>query len=137
MAVVDVIAERGYEVATVEEIAARAGVTMVEFDRRFSGKEDCAQRCFESFSDDWRYRIDRAYSAFPDWPRNLRAAAYEVADWMNENPNLVRFGTVEILKAENEMIRVRREVAFTYGAELIDRAGRRRRIRPRSRMRRR
>jgi AcrR family transcriptional regulator len=121
IAVVDVVVERGYESTTTEEIAARAGVTIDEFHQRFSDKEDCALRCFEAFIADWRFRVDRAYSAFPDWPRNLRAAAYEVADWMDENPNLTRFGVVEILKAENEMLRVRREEALTYGAELIDR----------------
>lgn len=121
MAVVDVVAERGYREATVEEIAARAGIGVAEFHRRFTGKEDCTQRCFEAFADNWVARLERAYRAQPDWRHGLRAAAYETADWMSENPNLIRFGAVEILKAENEMIRVRREVAFTFGAELIDR----------------
>jgi AcrR family transcriptional regulator len=121
LATVDVIVERGYEAATVEQVAERAGISVAEFHRRFTGKEDCTRRSFEAFADDWVLRVERAYSAYPDWRTGLRAAAYEVADWMNENPKLIRFGVMEILKAESEMIRVRREVAFVYGAELIDR----------------
>jgi AcrR family transcriptional regulator len=121
LAVVDVVAERGYEEATVEEIAARAGITTADFHRRFADKEECARVSFEAFVDDFRFRIETAYAAFPDWRTGLRAAAYEVADWMDENPNLIRFGAVEILKARNEMVRVRREEALGYGAELIDR----------------
>jgi AcrR family transcriptional regulator len=120
LAIVEVVDEVGYEAATVEQIVERAGVTRTEFLRRFKDKEDCAQRSFEAFADDYRLRIFSAYSAFPDWRTGLRAAAYEVADWMDDHPDVVRFGAVEILKAENEMIRVRREEAISYGAELID-----------------
>jgi AcrR family transcriptional regulator len=121
LAIVDVVAERGYEAATVEQVAGRAGVSIAEFERRFADKEECAHVSFEAFVDDFRHRIEAAYAAYPDWRTGLRAAAYEVADWMSENPNLIRFGAVEILKAENEMVRVRREEALGYGAELIDR----------------
>jgi AcrR family transcriptional regulator len=105
----------------VAEVAERAGVGLDEFFRCFKGKEDCAQRSFESLDDDWRFRIYSAYSGQPDWRRALRAAAYEMADWMGEHPETMRFGMVEILKAENEMIRVRREESFRWGAGLIDR----------------
>lgn len=121
MALVDVVAERGYEAATLDEILGRAGVTRAEFFRRFGDKEDCVRDCFEAFTEDWHFRIDSAYCAFADWRTSLRAAAYEVADWMAENPNLIRFGMVEVLKAENEMIRVIREDAVRYGAGLVDR----------------
>jgi AcrR family transcriptional regulator len=120
VAFVEVVDERGYEAASLEEVVARSGVTAAEFHRRFAGKEDCAQQSFEALTDDWRFRVYSAYSAFPDWRSGLRAAAYEVADWMEEHPAVVHFGIVEILKAENEMIRVRREEALTYGGELID-----------------
>jgi AcrR family transcriptional regulator len=120
VAIVQVVDERGYEAATVEEIIERAGVTRAQFFQRFRDKDDCARWSFEALTDDWRFRVYGAYSAHPDWRSGLRAAAYEVADWMKEHPDVVRFGAVEILKAETEMIRVRREEAVNYGAELID-----------------
>jgi AcrR family transcriptional regulator len=120
VAMVDVAAERGYEAASVELVAARAGVTLTEFRRRFRDKEECALRSFEAFADDMQARFEDAYYAQRDWRTGLRAAAYELADWIEENPNLVRFGVVEVLKAENEMMRVRREEAVSIGARLID-----------------
>lgn len=121
MAVVDIVAERGYRAATVAEIIERAGVTSEEFHTRFADLEDCALRSFEVFVADFEWRVEEAYSSQPDWRSGLRAAAYEVADWMSANPNLVRFGAIELLEAENEMARVRREQALSYGGKLIDR----------------
>jgi len=121
LAVVDIVAERGYRAATVAEIIERAGVSREEFDGRFADKEDCILRSFDAFAADWEWRVNNAYSGQPDWRSGLRAAAYEVADWMSANPNLVRFGMVDILEAENEMVRVRREQALSYGGKLIDR----------------
>jgi hypothetical protein len=50
----------------------------------------------------------------------LRAAAYETAAWMEENPLLAPFGAVEVLRLGNEMARVRREQLFQYCAQMID-----------------
>jgi AcrR family transcriptional regulator len=121
LAIVDVVAEQGYEVTTIDDIVGRAGVTRAEFDRRFKDKEDAVLRSFEAFNADYRWRIESAYHSMPGWRGGLRAAAYEVADWMIENPNLVHFGAVDLLEAKSEMIRVRREEILSYGAKLIDR----------------
>jgi AcrR family transcriptional regulator len=121
LALVDEVAERGYEQVEVEDVIGRAGVGESEFRARFADKEDCALRCFEAFVADYIWRIETAYRSEPDWRSGLRAAAYEVAHWMTDHPNLVRFGTVEVLSAKSEMIRVRREESLVYGAKLIDR----------------
>lgn len=121
LAVVDVVAERGYRAATLAEVIERAGVTSEEFHARFADLEDCVLRSFDAFAADWEWRVENAYASQPDWRSGLRAAAYETADWINEHPNATRFGMVEILEAENEMVRVRREQTFSYGGKLIDR----------------
>jgi len=105
----------------VEDVAERAGVSLEEFHSRFAGLEDCAMKAFEAFVADYERRVESAYASQPDWRSGLRAAAYEVADWMEANPNLIRFGAVDLLEARNEMARVRREEALSYGARLIDR----------------
>jgi AcrR family transcriptional regulator len=121
MAVVDVVVERGYRNTTVADIAERAGVSEEEFHRRFADKEDCALRCFEAFTADYEWRLETAYASQPDWRSGLRAAAWEVAEWIAANPNLIHFGAVDLLEAENEMIRVRREEAMSFGGKLIAR----------------
>jgi AcrR family transcriptional regulator len=120
VAIVDVVAERGYAAASIEEAIERARVTRAEFDRRFTGKEDCALQVLEAFIADFKWRISTAYCSYSDWRTSLRAAAHATADWMEEAPNLIRFGVLEVLNMESEMARVRREEAFVFCAGLID-----------------
>lgn len=122
-ALVDVVVARGYETASVEEVVERAGVPRAEFDERFDGKEDCVRKVFDAFATEFERRVGFAYAGHADWRTGLRAAAYECAGWMRDNPKLIRFGAVELLAAESEMVRVRREQAFAFAASLID-AGR-------------
>jgi AcrR family transcriptional regulator len=123
VALIDVVAERGYQAADVESVTRRAGVDTAEFYRRFADKEDCVQQAYEAFIEDFLRHVQRAYDAGPDWRSALRGAAYAAADWMNEHPRTARFGGVDVLYARNEMVRVRREEVFRYCAGLID-AGR-------------
>jgi AcrR family transcriptional regulator len=128
-ALVDEVVERGYAAATVAGVVGRAWVDLAEFDRRFADLEDAALRIYEAFIADFERRIGLAFNAQSDWRTALRAAAYETADWMAANPNLVRFGTVEVLEMRSEMARVRREEVFVYCAGLID-AGREEALEP-------
>ena len=117
---VDIVGERGYEATTVEAVLERAGVARREFDERFAGKEDCALKTLEALIAKFEWRVGCAYAAFSDWRTGLRAAAYACADWLVEFPNAVRYGVVEVLKADSEMPRVRREELFRFCAGLID-----------------
>jgi AcrR family transcriptional regulator len=123
LALVDEVAERGYAATTIAGVIERAGIRREEFDRRFADLENAALRTYEAFIADFERRVGGAYNAQVEWRAALRAAAYETADWMTESPNLVRFGTVEVLEIRSEMARVRREEVFIYCAGLID-AGR-------------
>jgi AcrR family transcriptional regulator len=123
VALVEVIAERGYEATDVEAVARRAGVDTAEFQRRFAGKEDCVRQAYEAFIEDFLGHVQSAYDAGPDWPSALRSAGYAAADWMNDHPRTAHFGGVDVLYARDEMVRVRREEVFQYCAGLID-AGR-------------
>jgi AcrR family transcriptional regulator len=120
IAMADVAVERGYREATVAEIAERAGMGVAEFHQRFADKEECAHRAFDSFASDFEWRAGTAYSLHAEWRGGLRAAAYTTADWMEAWPNLLRFGSVEVLKMESEMARVRREAVFIFCARLIE-----------------
>jgi AcrR family transcriptional regulator len=120
VAMVDLAVERGYESATVDAVIERAGVARGEFDERFAGKEDCALKTLEAIIAHFEWKVGGAYAAFDDWRTGLRAAAYACADWLVVVPNVVRFGLVEVLKADSDMIRVRREESFRFCSALID-----------------
>lgn len=121
IAVIAEMVEKGYEGSAVEGVVARAGVSRAEFDRRFGSLELCVLDSFERFIADFELRVGTAFNSQPDWPAGLRAAAYATADWMEENPLVVAFGMVDVLKMPGEMGRVRREEAFAFCARMIDR----------------
>lgn len=121
-AVVEVVNERGYELADVAAFAARAGVTAAEFDRHFADKGDAVLRMLEASIADFRARVGAAYEAGGGWPDRLRAAGHETARWILGNPELTRFAIVSTVPA-GDMARARREELYLWGASLID-AGR-------------
>jgi AcrR family transcriptional regulator len=121
-AVIEVINERGYELASVEAFVARAGIDRAEFDREFDGKADVTLRVMEAFIGDFKRRVKAAFEAEPSWPDNLRAAGYEAVRWLTENPKTTHFGMVSSAEA-GDMPRARREEIFRWCASLID-AGR-------------
>jgi AcrR family transcriptional regulator len=118
-AVVTVINERGYELASVDGFIERAGISRAEFEREFSGKADVTLRVMEAFIGEFRSRVATAFDSEPTWPDNLRAAAYEAARWLTENPRTTRFGMVTSADA-GDMPRARREEIFRWCAGLID-----------------
>jgi AcrR family transcriptional regulator len=122
-AIVDEVVERGYSAATLAGVLERAGIDRAEFERRFVDLEEATLRTFEAFIADFERRVGMAFNAGADWRSGLRASAYAAADWLAANPDLVRFGSVEVLEMRSEMARVRREEVAIFCAGLID-AGR-------------
>jgi AcrR family transcriptional regulator len=121
-ALIEVVARRGYQEASIEEIIARAGVGREEFDRLFADKAEAVLRVFESYIENFKYRTGRAFASVPTWPSSLRAVAYEGVAWIEDHPHAYQFGMLRILDA-GEMARLRREELFAWCAGLID-AGR-------------
>ena len=122
-ALVDAVFELGYERASMAEVAARAGIGIAELEARYSDKEECVLRVYEALIDDFLARTGLAYDRGASWREALRDSAYAAADWIEEHPRATRFGMVDVLRSESEMVRVRREEIFKVCAELID-AGR-------------
>jgi AcrR family transcriptional regulator len=118
-AVITVINERGYELASVEAFVELAGMSREEFDREFGGKADVTLRVMEAFIGDFKARVKAAYESEQRWPDNLRAAGYEAARWLTENPRTTHFGMVSSVDA-GDMPRARREEIFRWCGSLID-----------------
>lgn len=118
-AVMAVVHERGYPDATVADFIARAGIEPSAFVGQFRDKKDVVLRVFESYIDDFEAKVKTAYATSPNWPDNLRAAAYETTRWIRDHPDGTWFGMVGALEA-GEMARVRRENVFRWCAGLID-----------------
>lgn len=112
----------GYEATTVEMVCAEAEVAPGEFEAEFESLEECALVLLESFFEPIRDRAWAVYEAQGRWPDSLRAASWEVADWIEAHPREVRFGAIELPKV-GEIGQVRFEAAFKTFVPMID-AGR-------------
>ncbi|HEX4304731.1 MAG TPA: TetR/AcrR family transcriptional regulator [Solirubrobacterales bacterium] len=121
-AVLATIRELGFEEASVEDFVKRAGISRAEFHSHFSGKQEVTLLILESHIDRFVERVGRAYLKVETWPDNLRAAAYEVARYRLEYPDLIWLAMVGVLEID-DMARARRDQVFRWTADLID-AGR-------------
>lgn len=119
LAVVAEVVERG-DLASVPGILSRDGVSPEDFACRFTTLEDCAVDALERFIASFERRVIEAFNGQPDWRSSIRAAAYEVADFFEENLVLTQFGLIGVLGMKSEMARVRREEILIFGADLID-----------------
>jgi AcrR family transcriptional regulator len=113
--------EAGYPSVEVDDVVRRAGIPATEFYERFVDLDHCALDTFERLNADFQRRVGEAFNREADWRSALRAAAYETAHWFEEHPRASRFGTAEVLRMRNEMVRVRREEVIAFCTEMIDR----------------
>ena len=114
--------EHGYGALAIDDLLRRSGMSEEEFDAEFDGLTDLTERVFAAYTDDFKARAGRVFEGIATWPDNLRAAAYETARWIRENPDAVWFGMVGVLDAP-DMVLVRRQETFMWAAAVID-AGR-------------
>lgn len=118
----DLVFEHGYDGVAVEEITARAGGDLADFEQHFSGKQGCAVAVLEELAENNLRAVRGAFDRGGRWPDSLRAAAYAHVDWILENPKKMRFGLLETLWA-GEMTSALRDNLFRSYVEMID-AGR-------------
>jgi AcrR family transcriptional regulator len=121
VAMIELNAEGGYAALSVEALVERSGVPRAVFDARYADLDDCVLKVFGEAIEDYEAKVLAAYEAADGWRPGLRAAAYAAADWIAAHPLATRFGTVDVLQARGEMIRVRIERLYRFCAELIDR----------------
>lgn len=91
IAVVQEVVERG-SAASETGVIARAGVPADVFRERYASVEDCAADTLERIVAVYERRIGRAFNSPADWRDSIRAAAYEAADFIAENPEVTDFG---------------------------------------------
>lgn len=90
-ATVELVGTQGYEGTTVEEIVERAQVKREEFSRLFDGKESCFTQVWEAWVAENRRRVLKAFESRDEWRAQIRAAAYAMLDFLQEDPSRTRF----------------------------------------------
>jgi AcrR family transcriptional regulator len=95
-AVTDIVAEKGYPDMAITEIAALAGVSLTTFYQQFDGKE----AAFLATLDLAQQQVFEAtvpyFTAAPDWPNGISAAARAFLAFLATHPTIAQFGGVGV-----------------------------------------
>lgn len=124
-ATVDVVATHGYELAVVERIASRAGVSRRTFYEQFSGKEDACICTYEAEARLLQRRVSRAGRGAVGLDGAVSAGLEVVLGTFGADPALARLLTVEVLTAGPALL-ARRDRRMRAFAGQLEAAARRR-----------
>ncbi len=100
-AITEVVAEIGYQAATVSKILARARISKITFYELFDNKEQCFVAAYDDAIDQAFERIERSCAAESraPAPQRLGAALDALLDFLAEEPGVARMCVVEVLAA--------------------------------------
>lgn len=94
-ALIEDAAARGYSEVSIATVCERAEATEVEFCTHFADLADCACQAMELIEAQVVERIEATVARQPEWRSQLRAAAYELAEYMLEDRSRARFIMLE------------------------------------------
>jgi AcrR family transcriptional regulator len=101
--------EGGYAQVTLGNVAARAGMTVEEFEAHFTGLRECFTRSYEEESRLLSDRILLAGASQPTWGAGLSAALAELGAYLVEQPLVARALLVEVHVAGHDALACRTE----------------------------
>jgi len=102
-ALVDTVAERGYNATTVAHITKAASVSRRTFYEHFGDKEACFLAAYEMVADHIRDSMQVAAEAFEEWPQKVRAALGTMLSFLAGEPELARVCMIEPVAAGGEI----------------------------------
>jgi AcrR family transcriptional regulator len=121
-ALVDVVAERGYNATTVANITKAASVSRRTFYEHFADKEACFLAAYEMVADHIAASMRAAAESFEEWPQKVRAALATMLSFLAGEPDLARLCMIEPIAAGGEI--AARHRASMQGLVEILKAGR-------------
>jgi AcrR family transcriptional regulator len=121
-AMVDTVAERGYNATTVAHITKAASVSRRTFYEHFADKEACFLAAYDMVADHIRASMRAAGESFTEWPQQVRAALATMLRFLAAEPELARLCMVEPVAAGGEI--AARHRASMQGFVEILKAGR-------------
>jgi AcrR family transcriptional regulator len=117
-ALIELVAEGGYRVVTVEQVVARAGIDRDAFDRHFASKEDCYLAIWEKTNLKFVESVGPAFVS-GNWRASIGELSLLILDFIRAFPEESRFQ----FEARNAgpQARARLEAQIDVFVELIDR----------------
>lgn len=117
-AMIELVAEYGYNRVTVRELVGRAGVSTRAFYQHFTNKEECFLATYDLLIGRAARRIVAAHEGERDWRQRLRLAFGAFAREVAEEPQAARFTLVEAPGAGPESLERLGHTADMFGAML-------------------
>jgi AcrR family transcriptional regulator len=117
-ATADLVAEHGYQGATIETIVRRAKVGYATFYKNFEDKEQAYLSLLDTAYDLTARRVQQAYDREDDWPDRVAAGLGALFEQIVEHPNVARACLVEALTAGPEAV-ARHEATLKRFAPLL------------------
>jgi AcrR family transcriptional regulator len=102
-ALVDAVAQSGYNDTTVADITKAASVSRRTFYEHFSGKEECFLAAYDMVVEHIRGAMVVAAGAFEEWPQKVRAALATMLRFLAGEPELARLCLIEPIAAAGEI----------------------------------
>lgn len=103
-AAADLVAEHGYQGATIETIVRRAKVGYATFYKNFDDKEQCYLALLDAAYGVTFHRVQRAYDREREWPDRVAAGLGALFEQIAAHPNIARACLVEVLTAGPEAV---------------------------------
>jgi AcrR family transcriptional regulator len=98
-ALVDTVAERGYNATTVANITKAASVSRRTFYEHFADKEACFLAAYEMVTEHIAAAMRAAAESFEEWPEKVRAALATMLSFLAGEPELARLCMIEPIAA--------------------------------------
>lgn len=90
-----IVAEEGYNKATIGAIAEAAAVSRRTFYEHFKGKEECFLAAYDALDDYLVSLVEESAPAEGEWPERVAATFTTVVGFLGEHPDLARVYVVE------------------------------------------
>jgi AcrR family transcriptional regulator len=98
-ALVTLVAERGWRGTDLGRLLERAGVDAASFHRLHANLEDCFCTTYQELSTEFLIRAGAAFAGQDGWRDQIRRVAYELLDFLQEDPPRAAFLFIEVLFA--------------------------------------
>jgi AcrR family transcriptional regulator len=106
-AVIELMAEKGYQALTITDLAQRAAVSLTTFYDRFDGKEDVVVAALRRSSSRLFEATAPVYEAEPDWPHAIGAAMHAFFALLASERPFAQFGGVDVHSGSRLVVDVR------------------------------
>jgi len=120
VAMLEVVAEKGYEATSVADVVARAGASRKTFYAEFRNREECLMAAADLAVEAGITRVRQAYEETPEWPERAGAGILALFELAAANPGAVRVAMVEVAAAGRVGIERRERTIAQYESFIRD-----------------